>query len=295
MGVLAVVGLSLIFLSADGSTLADDRASRAPVLVKLESQLRVLLEGYHPGVRIEIGEGGLAFEHDTRTFLVPEYLKAGQPRKMVEVMGPSPCAAGRTGGVLGSIRVVPGRYAGQRAVLPGVFFQGGTEANFENLWGVVPSPKETEHLDVTLLYPACANPEFLTAFQEIVGSAWRDVGPAAGDQAPTLKPSEVTAFIGTWPLLMTNPVGAQETIRVWEENGAVAASAQAGRFPATRATGIMKDGNMLVLTLSRFENGKPIWAVIALTLDGNTMNMAQMLEQSQTIKRGSGQRADEVR
>ena len=36
------------------------------------------------------------------------------------------------------------------------------------------------------------------------------------------------------------------------------------------------------------ENGAPIWAVISLTLDGGTMRMAQMLERSQTIKRGTG-------
>ncbi|HEU0091151.1 MAG TPA: hypothetical protein VFS78_03515 [Vicinamibacteria bacterium] len=52
---------------------------------------------------------------------------------------------------------------------------------------------------------------------------------------------------------------------------------------------------MLVLTLTRFENGKPDRAVIALTLDGDTMNMAQMLEFSQTIKRGSGKKAEQSR
>ena len=119
--------------------------------------------------------------------------------------------------------------------------------------------------------------------------------PAGAQQSPNLKPADVSAFLGTWPLVMTNPEGALETIRVWDDNGVVAASAQAGRFPALKANGIMKDGDMLVLTLSRFENGKPIWAVIALTLDGETMKMAQMLEQSQTIKRGSGKRAAEAR
>ena len=47
---------------------------------------------------------------------------------------------------------------------------------------------------------------------------------------------------------------------------------------------------MLVLTTTLRGNGAPIWAVIALTLDGQTMNMAQMLERSQTIKRGAGHR-----
>jgi hypothetical protein len=119
------------------------------------------------------------------------------------------------------------------------------------------------------------------------------VGPAAGGQASTLNPSEVTAFKGTWPLIMTSPEGARETVRIWDESGVVKASVQSGRFPAIAATGVMKDGEMLVLTLTRFENGKPIWAVIALTLDGDTMNLAQMLERSQTIKRGSGKKAEQ--
>jgi hypothetical protein len=38
------------------------------------------------------------------------------------------------------------------------------------------------------------------------------------------------------------------------------------------------------------ENGVPIWAVISLTLDGDTMEIAQMLERSQTIKRGTGKK-----
>ena len=53
---------------------------------------------------------------------------------------------------------------------------------------------------------------------------------------------------------------------------------------------------MLVLAVRRdarppmLENGAPLWAVIALTHDGNTMKLAQMLERSRTIKRGIGKR-----
>jgi len=118
------------------------------------------------------------------------------------------------------------------------------------------------------------------------------VGPAAGGQAPALNSSRATALTGTWPLTMTNPEGARETVRIWDDNGVVKASVQSGRSPAIMATGILKDGDVLVLTLTRFENGKPDRAVIALTMDGDTMNMAQMLEFSQTIKRGSGKKAD---
>ena len=115
-------------------------------------------------------------------------------------------------------------------------------------------------------------------------------GATVGAQTPNLDSSTVAPFMGTWPLTMTNPAGAHETVRIWDENGVVKASVQAGRFPAIPATGILKDAGVLVLTLTRFENGKPIRAVVALTLDGDTMKMSQMLEQSETIKRGSGKK-----
>ncbi len=98
------------------------------------------------------------------------------------------------------------------------------------------------------------------------------VGPAAGGQAAPLDPSQVSSFMGTWPLLMTNPDGAHETVRIWDENGAVKASVQAGRFPAITATGIMKDGDVLVLTLTRFENGKPDRTVIATSTTCSSRN-----------------------
>jgi hypothetical protein len=173
-GFLTGAVLSVLSCAATAGPAPSDAAAPAPVLLKLQPRLRALLERYHPGVRLELGATGLSFDHDTRTFLVPEYLKAGEPRKLVEVKGPNPCAAGKKGhGILGSIRAVPGKYAGQRAVLPGVFFQGGSETHFETLWGIVPSAKETEHLDVSLLYATCVDPAFLTEFQAILQDAWR--------------------------------------------------------------------------------------------------------------------------
>jgi hypothetical protein len=89
---------------------------------------------------------------------------------------------------------------------------------------------------------------------------------------------------------MTNPAGATETVRISDQNGNLAASVQSERFPPIKVTGLLKDGDMLVLTLTRFENGRPIRAVISLTLDGDTMHLAQMLEFSETIKRGPGKK-----
>ena len=119
-------------------------------------------------------------------------------------------------------------------------------------------------------------------------------GLAAGGQRLTVSSSQATAFIGTWVIDMTEAMRGTQTVRIWERNGAFAASV--GKSPAIEVTGIVKDGNMLVLTISRdgphpvLENGVPIWAVYALTLDGDTMKVALMLEQSQTIKRGIGKR-----
>jgi hypothetical protein len=109
-------------------------------------------------------------------------------------------------------------------------------------------------------------------------------------QSVAIKSSELAPFMGTWVFTMTNPQGSEQTVRIWHKNGIGGASLQIGKFPPNDITGILKDGDVLVLTTTLRENGAPIWAVIALTLDGRTMNMAQMLQMSQTIKRGTGRK-----
>jgi hypothetical protein len=110
--------------------------------------------------------------------------------------------------------------------------------------------------------------------------------PTAQSSCP--KSSELGRFLGTWVFTMTNPQGSEQTVRIWDKNGGVGASVQIGNAPPNDITGIFHDGDVFVLTTTLRENGAPIWAVIALTLDGETMNMAQMLQMSQTIKRGTG-------
>ena len=100
-----------------------------------------------------------------------------------------------------------------------------------------------------------------------------------------VKTAEASAFVGTWVFAMTNPLGAQETIRIVDKNGTLSASVQAGRFPPIEVSGMLKDGDMLVMTATRFENGRPIRAVISLIPKGESMSMAQMLVVSETIKR----------
>ena len=124
-------------------------------------------------------------------------------------------------------------------------------------------------------------------------------GAAVGAQGAAVTPSQVRSFIGTWVFTMTEPEvfkGSQQTVRIWEKNGVLVANIQVGKFPPNPVTGIFKDGNMLVLTVGHHaqpqltENGAPLWAVISLELEGDTMRTAQMLERSQTIKRGIGRR-----
>jgi len=117
---------------------------------------------------------------------------------------------------------------------------------------------------------------------------------ASGQGTPT--PAQAEAFMGTWAVEMTEPPEFKSTqvLRIWNRDGAWAASVQSGKGPALEMAGIIKDRNMLVLTLSNDaqhsfrENGAPIWAVMAVTLDGDTIKVAQMLEKSRTIKRGTG-------
>jgi hypothetical protein len=118
----------------------------------------------------------------------------------------------------------------------------------------------------------------------------------ADAQVANVTATNARAFVGTWVFSMSNLGGSQQTVRIWEEDGALKASVQVGKGPPTGVTGILKDGDMLVLSVSHEaqpglrENGQPIWALISLTLQGETMHIAEMLEQSETIKRGTGKK-----
>jgi hypothetical protein len=123
---------------------------------------------------------------------------------------------------------------------------------------------------------------------------------ARGQSAAPLNPADAKPFLGVWVIEMTEPpeFKGAHTIRVWDDKGTVAASLQTNpKFPAIEATGVHRDGNMLVLTISHRakphplqENGVPIWAVVSGVVDGDSMKVALMLERSQTIKRGAGNR-----
>ena len=124
--------------------------------------------------------------------------------------------------------------------------------------------------------------------------------PGARGQNAPLKPADAKPFLGVWPIEMNEPpeFKGTHTIRIWDNGGTVAASMQTNpNFPAIEATGLHRDGNMLVLSISHDakpyplrENGMPLWAVVSAVVDGDTMKVALTLERSSTIKRGTGQR-----
>ena len=123
---------------------------------------------------------------------------------------------------------------------------------------------------------------------------------AATPQAASTPPSQAAAFLGTWTVTMTAPEemkGRILTVRIWSKDGRLTASVQTDpNAPASEATGVLSDGNMIVASIGHhaqrpmMENGAPIWATFTLTLDGDSLKLAQMLERSVTIKRGVGRK-----
>jgi hypothetical protein len=123
---------------------------------------------------------------------------------------------------------------------------------------------------------------------------------AATPQASSTPPSQVAAFLGTWTVTMTAPKemeGDVLTVRIGNTDGRLTVSVQtAPNAPASEATSVMSDRNMIVAAIGHHaqrpirENGAPIWAMFTLTLDGDTLMLAQSMERSATIKRGVGRK-----
>ena len=113
----------------------------------------------------------------------------------------------------------------------------------------------------------------------------------AHGQGAKLAPSEAKEFIGTWVFTMSEPPGAQETVRIMEKGGRIVASVQAQQFPPLDVSDVAKFGEVLILGATRFENGKPVQALIILRpMGGDTMSIIQELEGSTITKRGSGKK-----
>lgn len=113
---------------------------------------------------------------------------------------------------------------------------------------------------------------------------------SANAQGSTLASSEARVFVGNWVLVMTEPEGARETVRIMDSGGMIAATVQAQQFPPIEVSDVAKIGENLILRATRFENGKPVEALVILRVNGETMNMIQELEGSAITKRGSGKK-----
>lgn len=118
---------------------------------------------------------------------------------------------------------------------------------------------------------------------------------AQGSQnANTIASAPAAPFLGTWAVEMTSPAelrGARETLTLADDQGLLAATLQVGRFPPQPITGAHRDGDLLILSTTLRENGQPIWVVLTLRRDGDALQVAQSMEQSETIKRGVGRKA----
>jgi hypothetical protein len=110
------------------------------------------------------------------------------------------------------------------------------------------------------------------------------VAPLVAQERRGVQSSGATAFLGTWAIVMGEPLGAHETVKIWDNDGVLAASIQSEQSPRITVTGMLQEGNVLWLTTTRVEHGQPMWAVIVLTRDGDTMQTRQMLQPSRTIK-----------
>jgi uncharacterized DUF497 family protein len=117
------------------------------------------------------------------------------------------------------------------------------------------------------------------------------IASLASGQGSFLTSTEVSPFMGTWTFAMTEPRNSEQTVKVWDNDGKAAASLQIGKFPPNEATGIFKDGDVLIVTTSVRENGEPRWAVVALKREGDTMVMSQMIQKSSVVKRGTAVKA----
>lgn len=108
--VVTVVGAAV-----NGRAGASSSASGPPVVLsKLASRLDPILQRYYPRAKVTIESSRVAFEYDTRVFLVHSALKTGEWQEAREIKGPD------RNGILCTIELREGRYDGA-AILPQTF------------------------------------------------------------------------------------------------------------------------------------------------------------------------------
>ncbi|MBD94244.1 MAG: hypothetical protein CL482_08300 [Acidobacteria bacterium] len=116
-------------------------------------------------------------------------------------------------------------------------------------------------------------------------------GSVAAGQASSVDAGDASAFMGTWVLTMETPRGSNEqTVVVRDEDGKVAARLEGGRGGAIDITDVAKDAESLVLTFARNVQGNDVSIVLTLSLDGDTMNATQDINDGMFSMTGSGKK-----
>ena len=95
-------------------------------------------------------------------------------------------------------------------------------------------------------------------YESLVAATLKEAPPEGqltSGQGPGITPEQVAPFMGTWVDQDDESRRCPGDSADLEKNGIVAASVQLGKFPPSEATGMVRDGDMLVLTTMRRENG----------------------------------------
>jgi|JI10StandDraft_1071094.scaffolds.fasta_scaffold202019_2 hypothetical protein len=153
---------ALVSAISSGQANAHSSATESPsVLSTLASRLNPILQRHYPHAKVTIEGNRIAFEYDTRVFLVHSALKTGEWQEAREVEGPN------RNGILCAIELREGRYDGA-AVLPQTF----NEHYFQTTVMQVPSRDGARYLYVPLSFPSGAQAGFQQEFSDLMRSAW---------------------------------------------------------------------------------------------------------------------------
>ena len=117
------------------------------------------------------------------------------------------------------------------------------------------------------------------------------VGIAGAQEASSLDASEATDYIGEWALSMETPRGTREqTLSITDVGGKLAATLSGGRGGALDITDITKSDAGLVLAFERNMRGNSAPVVLTLSLDGDTLNATQDVNNGRFSMSGTGKK-----
>lgn len=150
---LLILALCSVCLSAS----AEDHASaKLPALTGFNAEVERVVKHYYPDVRIEPEKHGIAFEFNTRTFMIHHALKTGEWQDARQEKGP------QKGGILCEMELHAGKWAGA-AVVPQTF----DYRYFKVLLLAPYSNKYDCCLVVRLIFPSDARSDFIEALAKL--------------------------------------------------------------------------------------------------------------------------------